>query len=287
MLSLLTGGGDQLAITALSYTDADGLRLRVPEEVAHEVLAQEPLPGRFRCNLELPDWQSPLSPQDLVTLVEQNPGSNPAIKWGFGPHLKTPLYTPEYGYLVTLPLPWWPAGDWQTPRMDAGRLEFFAATASFCSVLRALYCYGGTHTFDFDQLLAVSVSSLGWGDGSNAMEVAVSNAAVARLTANSLTAQIEAYCTSAMHHAYRRMFNRPDPTGLHNIYCRLDGSTGQVMFNCSGNAAGLDPSHDDPLNHLLGHNIDGPVQVLTLLAGVAALDECLRDPFKDYVADSF
>ena len=86
----------------------------------------------------------------------------------------------------------------------------------------------------------------------------------------------------AMHGVYSHMTNlREKFYGYHSTF-REDGS---IHLSCPGDACGIDPEHNK-LSHLKGelvgyrfvpHNTDNAIQQLTILAGLAKLEDMARE----------
>ena len=80
--------------------------------------------------------------------------------------------------------------------------------------------------------------------------------------------------------AYTKMDGRK-PDIFHDYDFRIALKNGRLIMDCPGNACGINPDEewgekDDRGYKFSGHNVDNPMQQLTLLAGLAALHDEAR-----------
>jgi hypothetical protein len=88
----------------------------------------------------------------------------------------------------------------------------------------------------------------------------------------------------AMQTAHSRMFGPEEVEHNHwSFDARVAYPGGWLNVSCPGNACGLNPAHSYNLNEgesgyeFSCHNVDSPAQQLTLLAGLAALHDCVDE----------
>lgn len=83
----------------------------------------------------------------------------------------------------------------------------------------------------------------------------------------------------AMRVAYARMFGPEPDYGFGRFRASVDYDTGWLNTDCPGNACGLHPEYPSVKKgegyEFGSHNVDSPMQQLTLLAGLAALHDCV------------
>jgi len=86
--------------------------------------------------------------------------------------------------------------------------------------------------------------------------------------------------TEAMKIVQRKLFDKIDKFSEYEIWARIESSSGWLNVNCPGAACGLHPTDsyiDKARGYKFGcHNVDNPMQQLTLLAGLAALHDKAR-----------
>jgi len=87
--------------------------------------------------------------------------------------------------------------------------------------------------------------------------------------------------------AYRRLYGKVDELDRHSFWARVENEQGWFNVSCPGDACGLNPA--DSWGPKLGegyrfgcHNVDTPMQQLTLLSGLAALCDQARREIKVY-----
>ncbi|MCX6731489.1 MAG: hypothetical protein NTX55_00665, partial [Candidatus Parcubacteria bacterium] len=90
--------------------------------------------------------------------------------------------------------------------------------------------------------------------------------------------------TQAMIVAYTHMMGDKF-LSCHDFWAVVENQRGWLNVNCPGNACGLNPSCGHEWKYGDGyeftcHNVDSPVQQLTLLAGLAALHDRARREIK-------
>jgi len=86
--------------------------------------------------------------------------------------------------------------------------------------------------------------------------------------------------TEAMIKVWKKMFNGVDEYGKHSFWAKVAYENGWLNVSCPGDACGLHPDSFGP-NPGKGykfscHNVDTPMQQITLLAGLAALCDKAR-----------
>lgn len=85
----------------------------------------------------------------------------------------------------------------------------------------------------------------------------------------------------AMQQAYQWMFGRKGVLRYGDFRASVDSEGGWLNVSCPGDACGLNPDHSGFSGvkgrgyRFLPHNVDNPVQQLTLLAGLAALHDLM------------
>lgn len=85
----------------------------------------------------------------------------------------------------------------------------------------------------------------------------------------------------AMRITHKRMFGKINKFDEHQIWARVASGNGWLNVSCHGDACGLHPADDYGPREGRGykfscHNVDNPMQQLTLLAGLAALHDKAR-----------
>lgn len=85
--------------------------------------------------------------------------------------------------------------------------------------------------------------------------------------------------STAMRCAYVRMFGPGSKYGFDSFRASVDYDTGWLNANCPGQACGINPECPHVKSgegyRFGSHNVDSPMQQLTLLAGLAALHDCV------------
>ena len=97
-----------------------------------------------------------------------------------------------------------------------------------------------------------------------------------------ITEMVEAMIT-----AYGKMFGTDDGYSKHSFRATVDYENGWLNVSCPGDACGLNPSeHTGPKPgrgyKFSCHNVDSPMQQITLLSGLAALCDMARKEIKVY-----
>lgn len=88
----------------------------------------------------------------------------------------------------------------------------------------------------------------------------------------------------AMRGAHERMLGQNKFDSRRDFMAQINGESGWLNVSCPGQACGLNPAHE-PRGDGFGydfspHNVDSPMQQLTLLAGLAALHDAARKDIK-------
>lgn len=91
--------------------------------------------------------------------------------------------------------------------------------------------------------------------------------------------------TNAMKVVYKKLFKKVDVFDCHQTWAKVEDQRGWLNVSCPGDACGLQPSFDYSLREGRGyefdcHNVDNPMQQITLLAGLAALHDKARKEMK-------
>ena len=91
--------------------------------------------------------------------------------------------------------------------------------------------------------------------------------------------------TAAMVRAWEKMFRKVDEYDRHSFYANVTNKNGWLNVSCSGDRCGLHPADSWGPRPSEGykfacHNVDTPMQQLTLLAGLAALCDRARKELK-------
>lgn len=91
--------------------------------------------------------------------------------------------------------------------------------------------------------------------------------------------------TEAMVRAWEKMFRKVDEYDRHDFYAKVANENGWLNVSCSGDRCGLHPADSWGPERGRGykfscHNVDSPMQQLTLLAGLAALCDRAKKEIK-------
>ena len=96
---------------------------------------------------------------------------------------------------------------------------------------------------------------------------------------------IEREIADAVRHAYTHMHGYREleqyELDQFRVKIDLDDNHCYIMIDCPGDRSGLNPPHGGKKFVLDCHNVDNPIQQLSLLAGLARLDAIARSPHLD------
>jgi hypothetical protein len=259
------------------------------EFIKPKMAARHPVIEGIRKDLNLPNFIEPSNDNDSIPPFA-TPVTKPEIdlphfakpvngrwgsRWGFGGILAKTGEEPDWvSYRCPLPI----LKRQEDEAKEAALDHPFAASATLKIFFEKMYDSDEETGSELPQLLAIEGMRVERGDYGSLFWVFVGKVLVPWLANHSDNSAISEMI-SAMASANRFMFPSDNPINLSSFQAKFTKPK-SIALECPGNVCSLAPkgacNESDNGYKLIPHNIDDPLQQLTLLVGVAKMYELAR-----------